>query len=130
MRVRSTQSSVVARLITGASHSPASVCARTTLARRGVAQCERDAWAHTAGQRWPPAAADRGAVPRCGCVQGGGAGALGCRLVDCDEGRLALKSVGGFILVCRADATVPHGLLKAKAQALADVLSPSLSTLT
>jgi hypothetical protein len=61
---------------------------------------------------------------------GDGAGALGCLLVDCDEGRLALKSVGGFILVCRADATVPHGLLKAKAQALADVLSPSLSTLT
>ena len=43
----------------------------------------------------------------------------------------AEASVGPFgACVCRADATVPHGLLKAKAQALADVLSPSLSTLT
>jgi len=56
------------------------------------------------------------------------AGALGCLMVECEEGRLVVKAVGGtYMLACCADTTVGFGLLKAKADALHAHLSPSLS---
>eukprot|EP00322_Chrysochromulina_rotalis_P015687 CAMPEP_0115855218 /NCGR_PEP_ID=MMETSP0287-20121206/14429_1 /TAXON_ID=412157 /ORGANISM="Chrysochromulina rotalis, Strain UIO044" /LENGTH=229 /DNA_ID=CAMNT_0003309365 /DNA_START=32 /DNA_END=719 /DNA_ORIENTATION=- len=55
-----------------------------------------------------------------------GQGGLGCLLLECEYGRLAIKAVGSFILACCSDATVPFGLLKAKVAALHDFLLPSL----
>lgn len=56
-----------------------------------------------------------------------GHGALGCLLLECEQGRLAVKAIGSFILACCSDATVPFGLLKAKATALHAGLLPSLT---
>lgn len=56
-----------------------------------------------------------------------GHGALGCMLLECEQGRLAVMAVGSFILACCSDATVPFGLLKAKAAALHAFMQPSLS---
>ena len=56
-----------------------------------------------------------------------GHGMLGCLLLECEHGRLAVKAVGSFILACCSDSTVPFGLLKAKVLALHDYLLPSLS---
>ena len=58
-----------------------------------------------------------------------GAGALGCLLVECEEGRLAVQAVGSFVLACCADESVPFGLLKGRAAALHDYLQPALSQL-
>mmetsp|Transcript_43831 Transcript_43831/g.93292 ORF Transcript_43831/g.93292 Transcript_43831/m.93292 type:complete len:128 (-) Transcript_43831:131-514(-) len=55
-----------------------------------------------------------------------GAGGLGCLLVECEQGRLAIKGVGSFILSCCADASVPFGLLRLKAEGLHTQLQPSL----
>ena len=56
-----------------------------------------------------------------------GHGMLGCLLLECERGRLAIKAVGSFILACCSDSTVPFGLLKAKVLALHNYLLPSLS---
>ena len=56
-----------------------------------------------------------------------GHGDLGCLLLQCEQGRLAVKPVGSFILACCSDTTVPFGLLKAKVASLHDFLLPSLS---
>ncbi|KAL1496313.1 hypothetical protein AB1Y20_016271 [Prymnesium parvum] len=59
-----------------------------------------------------------------------GAGPLGCVLVECEEGRVAMLPVGSFVLSCCADSSVPFGLLKAKAAALHERLQPPLSQLS
>ena len=41
-----------------------------------------------------------------------GAGALECLLIECDEGRLAVKPVGTFILTCCADTRATSSALK------------------
>ncbi len=56
-----------------------------------------------------------------------GHGELGCLLWECETGRLAVKSVGSFVLACCSDSTVPFGLLKAKTVKLHEFLAPSLS---
>ena len=56
-----------------------------------------------------------------------GAGGLDCLLVECEDGRLAIKAVGGFILACCADASVPFKLLRALAEGLREQLQPQLS---
>ena len=56
-----------------------------------------------------------------------GQGGLGCLLLECEHGRLSMKAVGSFILVCYSDSTVPLGLLKAKLSVLSVCLGPSLS---
>lgn len=58
-----------------------------------------------------------------------GHGSLGCLLLECERGRLAIKGVGSFILVCCADSTVEFGMLKAKAFALHAFFAESLSQL-
>ena len=58
-----------------------------------------------------------------------GAGALGCLLVEYEEGRLAVQAVGSFVLACCADSSVQFGLLKAKAAALHEVLHQPMSQL-
>ena len=58
-----------------------------------------------------------------------GQGVLGCLLLECEAGRLAIKAVGSFILACCSDETVPFGMLKAKVVALHDYLLPSLSSM-
>ena len=58
-----------------------------------------------------------------------GAGSLGCLLVECEEGRLAIQAVGSFVLACCADETVPFGMLKAITASLQDFLQPPLSQL-
>ena len=55
-----------------------------------------------------------------------GQGSLGCMLLECEQGRLSIMAVGSFILACCSDATIPFGLLKAKATALHGFLQPSL----
>ena len=59
-----------------------------------------------------------------------GHGTLGCLLLDCEHGQLAIKTVGPYILACCSDTTVPFGMLKAKVTALHTYLLPSLSLLT
>ena len=59
-----------------------------------------------------------------------GQGALGCLLLECEQGRLAVKAVGSFIIACCSDATVPFGLLKAKVTALSTYLQPHLSQIS
>ena len=56
-----------------------------------------------------------------------GQGGLDCFLLECEQGRLAVKAVASFILACCSDSTVPFGLLKAKVVALHDYLLPSLA---
>ena len=56
-----------------------------------------------------------------------GAGALSCLLIECEEGRLAIQTVGSFVLGCCSDKSVPYGVLKMKAGALHEFLSPPLS---
>jgi len=46
------------------------------------------------------------------------AGALGCLLIECSEGRLAIKSIASFLVACCADASVPFGALKSKVEML------------
>ena len=46
-----------------------------------------------------------------------GHGNLACLLLECEQGRIAIKTVGSFILACCSDSTVPFGLLKAKIMA-------------
>ena len=58
-----------------------------------------------------------------------GAGSLGCLLIECEEGRLAIQAVGSFVLACCADDTVPFGMLMTKSAALHDFLQPPLSQL-
>lgn len=58
------------------------------------------------------------------------AGALGCLMVECEEGRLVVKAVGGYVLACCADPSVGFGLLKAKMEALHTHLQPSLSQIS
>ena len=58
-----------------------------------------------------------------------GAGALECMLMECEEGRVALKAVGSHIIICCADSTVPFGQLKAKTLALHEFLQGPLSQL-
>ena len=58
-----------------------------------------------------------------------GTGTLGCLIIECEEGRLVIKAVGGFILTLCADNAVGFGLLKAKAEALHRFLLPPLSQL-
>ena len=53
-------------------------------------------------------------------------GTLSCLLLECEHGRLAIKSVGTFILVCCSDSTVPFGLLNAKVMVLHDYLQAPL----
>ena len=36
-------------------------------------------------------------------------GNLGCLLLECESGRIAVKAVGSFILACSSDSTVPFG---------------------
>ena len=52
---------------------------------------------------------------------------LGCLLLECEHGRLAIKAVGSFIIACCSDTTVPFGMLKAKVLALHAFLLPALS---
>jgi hypothetical protein len=59
-----------------------------------------------------------------------GHGTLGCLLFECEQGRLAIKAVGSFIIACCSDATVPFGMLKAKVLALHNHLLPSLSQIS
>ena len=54
-------------------------------------------------------------------------GTLGCLLLECEHGRLAIKAVGSFLITCCSDATVPFGMLKAKVLALHAFLLPALS---
>ena len=58
------------------------------------------------------------------------AGALGCLMVECEEGRLVVKAVSGYMLACCADPSVGFGLLKAKVEALHTHLEPSLSQIS
>ena len=55
-----------------------------------------------------------------------GQGSLNCLLLECEEGRLAIKAVGSFILACCSDTSIEFGLLKAKVTSLHDHLLPSL----
>ena len=57
-------------------------------------------------------------------------GSLGCLLLECERGRLAVKAVGSFVLAICGDSTVPFGLLKAKVVALTSYLLPQLSQLS
>mmetsp|Transcript_39399 Transcript_39399/g.124304 ORF Transcript_39399/g.124304 Transcript_39399/m.124304 type:complete len:122 (-) Transcript_39399:55-420(-) len=50
--------------------------------------------------------------------KGEDAGTLGCLLIECSEGRLAIKSVSSFLVACCADSSVSFGALKAKVEAL------------
>ena len=59
-----------------------------------------------------------------------GQGNLGCLLLECERGRLAIKAVGSFILACCSDSTVEFGMLKAKILALHTFLQPSLSQIS
>jgi|TARA_B110000196_G_C20754520_1_gene479242 predicted regulator of Ras-like GTPase activity (Roadblock/LC7/MglB family) len=59
-----------------------------------------------------------------------GAGALECMLMECDDGRVAIKAVGSYIIICCTDASVPFGQLKAKTLALHDFLQGPLSQLS
>mmetsp|Transcript_5533 Transcript_5533/g.16997 ORF Transcript_5533/g.16997 Transcript_5533/m.16997 type:complete len:104 (-) Transcript_5533:61-372(-) len=45
-------------------------------------------------------------------------GPLGCLLIECSEGRLAVKSVASFLVACCADTAVPFGALKKKVENL------------
>mmetsp|Transcript_31762 Transcript_31762/g.61124 ORF Transcript_31762/g.61124 Transcript_31762/m.61124 type:complete len:158 (+) Transcript_31762:351-824(+) len=56
-------------------------------------------------------------------------GALSCLLIECEQGRLAVKGIGSFILSLSADNSVPFGTLRATADGLHTVLQPSLSQL-
>ena len=56
-----------------------------------------------------------------------GAGALECMLMECDDGRVAIKAVGSYIIICCTDTSVPFGQLKAKTLALHDFLQGPLS---
>jgi hypothetical protein len=58
-----------------------------------------------------------------------GHGNLGCLLLECEHGRLAIRAVGSFILACCSDATVEFGMLRAKVSALHDYLARPLTTL-
>ena len=58
-----------------------------------------------------------------------GAGALECMLMECDEGRVALKAVGSYVIVCCTDSSVPFGQLKAKTHALHEFLQGPLRQL-
>ena len=59
-----------------------------------------------------------------------GHGNLGCLLLECERGRLAIKAVGSsFIIACCSDSTVPYGLLRAKVMALHQALQGPLSQL-
>ena len=58
-----------------------------------------------------------------------GAGALECMLMECDEGRVALKAVGSYVIVCCTDSSVPFGQLKAKTLALHEFLQGPLRQL-
>lgn len=58
-----------------------------------------------------------------------GAGALGCMLIQNEEGRVAVKAVGSYIIVVCANANVQFGELKAKTVALHDFLKEPLSQL-
>ena len=55
---------------------------------------------------------------------------MGCLLLECEQGRLAVKGVGSFIIACCSDNTVPFGMLKAKVAALHNFLLPSLSQIS
>jgi hypothetical protein len=57
-------------------------------------------------------------------------GSLGCLLLECERGRLAVKAVGSFVLAICGDSTVPFGLLKAKVVALTSYLLPQISQLS
>ena len=59
-----------------------------------------------------------------------GLGSLGCLLLECEHGRLAVCAVGTFILACCADESVPFGLLRAKIKALHAFLQPDLSQIS
>ena len=58
-----------------------------------------------------------------------GHGNLGCLLLECERGRIAIKAAGSFILALCSDATVPFGMLKAKVQALQTFLQVPLTQL-
>ena len=49
-------------------------------------------------------------------------GPLATLVIDCAEGRLAIKRVASFIICVAADTSVPFGLLKNKVEALHDFL--------
>ena len=56
-------------------------------------------------------------------------GSLGCLLLECERGRLAIKAVGSFIIACCSDATVDFGMLRAKVLALHNYLTGPLTQL-
>ena len=59
----------------------------------------------------------------------GDLGNLGCLLLECERGRLAIKAVGSFILVCCSDSTVEFGMLKAKVLSLHAFLQAPLGAI-
>ena len=65
--------------------------------------------------------------PTCGKTLRNADSTLGCLLLECEHGRLAIKAVGSFIIACCSDTTVTFGMLKAKVLALHAFLLPALS---
>ena len=59
-----------------------------------------------------------------------GQGSLGCLLLECEQGRIAVKAVGSFILACSSDSTVEFGMLKAKVLALHAYLAGPLTQIS
>lgn len=59
-----------------------------------------------------------------------GHGNLECLLLECERGRLAIKAVGSFILVCCSDTTVQFGMLKAQVNSLHAFLQGPLSQIS
>lgn len=55
------------------------------------------------------------------------AGALKCLVVDLEQGRLVITPTTDHLVVCRAAADTPLGLVKAKAHAVARHLQQPLS---
>lgn len=60
----------------------------------------------------------------------GEAGSLRCLVIDLEHGRLVITPTTDHLVVCRAAADTPIGLVKAKAKAVAAHLSQPLSQIS
>lgn len=60
----------------------------------------------------------------------GEAGTLRCLVIDLEQGRLAVAPTTDHLVICRAAADTPIGLVKAKAQAVAAHLEHPLSRIS
>jgi hypothetical protein len=58
------------------------------------------------------------------------AGNLQCLVIDLEQARLVVSPSASYLVICRAAATTPLGLVKAKAQAVAQHLQPALSQIS